>query len=252
MRALAFFLLVGLVGAAASPARSADPCDVPPELVSASDALPVVARRLAAKAPIKIVAIGSASTKGVGLTSPQAAYPERLRQELARRLPGIPITVVNLGATRETAQQMAQRFKVEVIPEKPTLVIWQTGTVDAVRSVMVDDFGEAIAHGIDKLRAAGSDVVLMNLQYSWRMAMAMNDQPYNDVMATIGDAHNAPLFDRYSIMKYWIDNGRFDFDNALEAERPARADAAHACLGRLLADFILTAAGSASPNHVQR
>ena len=252
MRALAFFLVVGLVGAAASPARSAGPCDVPSELLSASDSLPVVARRLAAKAPIKIVAIGSASTKGVGLTSPLAAYPERLRFELTRRLPGIPITVINLGATRETAQQMAQRFKAEVIPEKPTLVIWQTGTVDAVRSVMVDDFGQAIAHGIDKLRAAGADVVLMNLQYSWRMAVAMNDQPYNDVMARIGDAHDAPLFDRYSIMKYWIDNGRFDFDNAPEAERPARADAAHACLGRLLADFILTAAGVAVPNHVQR
>jgi lysophospholipase L1-like esterase len=243
--------MLGLVGGVALPA-GADSCAVPLELVTPTDLLPTLARRIAARQPIKIIAIGSASTKGTGLTSPQAAYPERLRIELAKRLPGIPITVVNLGATRESAQQMAQRFKTEVIPEKPTLVIWQTGTVDAVRSVMVDDFGQAIAHGIDKLRAAGSDVVLMNLQYSWRMAVAMNDQPYNDVMATIGDAHDAPLFDRYGIMKYWIDNGRFDFDNAPEAERPARADAAHACLGRLLAEFVLVAAGNIDPNHVKR
>jgi hypothetical protein len=252
MRALAFFLVIGLVGTAASPAGSADACDVPPDLVTPTDLLPNLAQRIASRQPIKIIAIGSASTKGVGLTSPQAAYPERLKAELSRRLPGIPITVINLGATREAAQQMAHRFKTEVIPEKPTLVIWQTGTVDAVRSVMVDDFGQAVAHGIDKLRAAGSDVVLMNLQYSWRMAIAMNDQPYNDVMATIGEARDAPLFDRYRIMKYWIDNGLFDFDNAPEAERPARADAAHACLGRLLAEFVLIGAGNLHPNQVHR
>jgi hypothetical protein len=116
---------------------------------------------------------------------------------------------------------------------------------------MVDDFGQALARGIDMLHAAGIDVVLMNLQYSWRMALAMNDQPYNDMMATIGDAHNAPLFDRYGIMKFWVESGRFDFDTAPADERSARADAAHACLGRLLAEFVLRAANVA-PSHVQR
>lgn len=252
MRMLALLLVTGLMLGAPPPARSQEQCDVPAELVTPVDVLPILARRIAAKGTIKIIAIGSASTKGVGLTSPRAAYPERLRLELAKRLPGIQVTVLNLGAARETAQQMVARFKTEVIPEKPTLVIWQTGTVDTVRSVMVDDFGQSIAKGIDKLHAAGIDVVLMNLQYSWRMAVAMNDQPFNDTMSTIADAHDAPLFDRYGIMKHWIESGRFDFDNAPEAERPARADAAHACLGELLADFVLKAAADVTPNHVQR
>lgn len=247
----AAMFLAGIVGAVAPAALAADPCAAPPELVAPSDALPVVRRQVEAKAPLKIVAIGSASTKGVGLTGPKAAYPERLRHELAKRMPGVQVTVINLGATRETARHMVERFKTDVLPHKPALVIWQTGTVDAVRSVMVDDFGQELAHGIDMLHAAGADVVLMNLQYSWRMAVALNDQPYNDMMATIGDAHDAPLFDRYGIMKYWVDNGRFDFDSAPADERPARADAAHACLGRLLAEFVLQAAG-VGPDHAQR
>jgi hypothetical protein len=239
---MAFAVSGAAVAQPVSPAAKEDPCAVPDDLVSPVDALPVVARRISAKASLAIIAIGSASTRGAGLTGPQAAYPERLRIELSRRLPGIEVTVRNLGAMRETALQMADRFKAEVIAEKPALVIWQTGTVEAVRSVTVDDFGQTIAHGIDKLHAAGIDVLLMNLQYSWRMALAMNDQPYNDIMSTIGDAHDAPVFDRYAIMKHWVESGRFDFDQAPEAERPTRADAAHACLGRLLADFILKAA----------
>ena len=52
--------------------------------------------------------------------------------------------------------------------KRPTLVIWQTGTVDAMRSVDPDDFRAAVDEGVAALQKAGTDVILMNLQYSPR------------------------------------------------------------------------------------
>src|SRR4051794_30745873 len=53
-----------------------------------SSQLPRVARQLASRLPVRIVAFGSSSTEGVGATSPSATYPARLEGELNQALPG--------------------------------------------------------------------------------------------------------------------------------------------------------------------
>ena len=52
---------------------------------------------------------------------------------------------------RQTARDAADRFLREVLPLKPTLVIWETGTMEAVRGTGVDDFRETVQGGIDEL-----------------------------------------------------------------------------------------------------
>jgi hypothetical protein len=42
---------------------------------------------------------------------------------------------------------------------KPTLVIWDTGTPDAVRGMELDEFRQTIQAGIDRLRESGAEVV---------------------------------------------------------------------------------------------
>ena len=66
--------------------------------------------------------------------------PSSAGDPLAGWYPSSSITVVNRGVPRQTAQQMLERFPTDVIPEDPVLVIWETGTTDAVRGVGVDDF----------------------------------------------------------------------------------------------------------------
>ena len=44
---------------------------------------------------------------------------------------------------------MASRMDREVIAWKPTLVIWETGTTDAVRGTELDEFRQTIQAGID-------------------------------------------------------------------------------------------------------
>src|SRR5208337_984535 len=114
-------------------------CDVPAELTQIDDKLPHLSERLHAGWPVKIVAVGGASTTGAAAGSADLAYPHRLQEILDRWYPTVPITVVNKGVPRQTAQQMLERFPSDVIAEDPVLVIWETGTTDAVRGVEIDD-----------------------------------------------------------------------------------------------------------------
>ena len=87
---------------------------------------------------------------------------------LKEKLPSITVNCrVELQA-KKTAEEVAAGLAKLLEGKKPTLVIWQTGTVDAMRSVDPDDFRSAVDEGVAALQNAGADVILMNLQYSPR------------------------------------------------------------------------------------
>ena len=124
--------------------------------------------------------------------------------------------------------------------KKPTLVVWQTGTVDAMRSVDPDDFRNAVDEGVVAMQKAGADVVLVNLQYSPRTETMISAPPYLDNMRVVTQQHDVPLFDRFAIMRHWNDAGDFDLFSTFHGTDMAKR--VHACLGRALAKFVLDAA----------
>jgi hypothetical protein len=124
--------------------------------------------------------------------------------------------------------------------KKPILVIWQTGTVDAMRSVDPDDFRSAVDEGLAALQKAGTDVILMNLQYSPRTETMISTSPYLDTMRVVAQQYDVPLFDRFAIMQQWNDSGDFDLFSA--SRGPELAKRVHDCLGRALSAFVLDAA----------
>ena len=119
-------------------------CEVPPEFLEISVKLPHLAERLHARQPVKIVAIGGASTRGAAAGAPDLAYPHRLQVALAALYPELSITVVNKGVPRQSTQQMVERFPTDVIAEDPILVVWEAGISDAVRGIELDDFAAAL------------------------------------------------------------------------------------------------------------
>ena len=123
--------------------------------------------------------------------------------------------------------------------KKPTLVIWQTGTVDAMRSIDPDDFHAAVDQGVTALQNAGADVILMNLQYSPRTETMLNVSTYADVMRWVAEQRNILLFDRLAIMHYWSDEGVFDLYAPTNGY--AMAHEVHECIGRALATQIINA-----------
>jgi hypothetical protein len=137
----------------------------------------------------------------------------------------------------QTAESMRHNVKDLLVDEKPDLVIWQTGTVDAIRRVEVDEFRAALEAGVDTLQAGGADVILMNMQYSPRTESMIAVGPYVDEMRSVAQQHEVVLFDRFAIMRNWSDEGAFDFyaagrDNGL-------AQRVHDCLGRAIGTLVI-------------
>jgi hypothetical protein len=119
-------------------------------------------------------------------------------------------------------------------------VVWQAGTADAIAGVETEDFRSSLEDGVDKIQAAGADVVLVNMQYSPRTASMLDVSAYADVMRLVAQQRNALLFDRLAIMQYWNDIGTFDLYAATTKYDMARR--VHECIGWTLALQIINSA----------
>ena len=226
---------------AAGPAMAvASHCRVPHDLIETRAPLRLTTARLGAAMPLVIVAVGSSSTAGAGASHPGASYPARLQDELERRFPAAPITVVNRGVGGETAGRMIERFDRDVIALKPHLVIWQTGTNSALRDHDPSQFRGEVADGIRALRQTGADVILMAPQFAPRFNDLPNRLAFLRVVNDVSGHSDVVLFPRHAIMKYWIDSGRFDFKTMLSPDGLHLNDLSYDCIAQLLAEQIET------------
>lgn len=217
---------------------SAAECTVSADSFLFEPTLPGLVERLSAGKPVTIVAIGGASTEGRAGGGPDYAWPSQLGVALKRDFPAAPITVVNLGKPRQTAAAMQARFAKEIIPRKPNLVIWETGTVDAVRSVDLDAFRDTLQTGFAELRPK-AEVVLMDMQFS-RLTHAMIDfEPYENAMLQMADVYDVPLFPRNQLMRDWSESGAIDYAVQDKGARQAVARKLYRCIGESLAVFLV-------------
>jgi len=234
---LAGCLTAGSARAEDVPAAPAA-CEVPAYLLSSESSLPKVADAVKSGKPLSILVIGSRSSTIA--SSEASAYPARLQAMMKEKLPSVPVSMSVELQSAKTAEEAAGTLVKLVEAKKPTLVIWQTGTVDAMRSIDPDDFRSALDEGVVALQNAGTDVVLVNLQYSPRTDTIISAPPYLDNMRVVAQQHDIPLFDRFAIMHHWNDSGDFDLFSTSHGIDLARR--VHDCLGRALSTFVIDAA----------
>jgi hypothetical protein len=237
MKALGLALLVTLAYLRAAVAAD-DACTVAPPLLQSETALPHAAAAIASRR-LNVVVVGTTSSLAPSQAASGTAYPARLEAALAIRLPGIVVKVVNEAKPRQTADAMAADFARILLNDKPDLVIWQTGTFDAIKGVDPEEYRSALEKGIGDLHAGQADVILMNMQYSPRTESMIAGTVYLDHMRWVALQQEVPLFDRFAIMKEWSDLGIFDLYATSDAA--ATAERVHDCIGRLLADLALDA-----------
>jgi hypothetical protein len=238
MRPLAVALLCALIGGGAY-AKDAEECVTAAGAVAPDFAMPRVAAAIAKK-HLDIAVVGSASSELAGPSGTNIAYPTRLQAALAKLLPGVAVKVTTYARPRETAEEMEKKLSRIVTEAKPALVVWQTGTADAIRGVDPEDFRGALDDGIATLQHAGVDTVLMNMQYSPRTEAMLAMGAYADAMHMIALQREIDLFDRFSIMRKWNEAGTFDLYAA--TRKTDVAEHVHDCLGRLLANVVVEAA----------
>jgi len=227
--------LLFLLGIASAQGQS---CAVPANFYDTEPTLPKTAAALASGGPVSIVVLGGASTLGRAAGSPDRAWPARLAVALTQRFPIARVTVDNRAAAGQTTQDMAARLDPEVIALKPTLVIWETGTMDAVRNTDLDEFRQTMQAGIDRLRAADAEVVGMDMQFSRQTHAMINFGEYETVLRETTDANAVPLFRRHDIMRYWAENGLFEPMTGDHKALPVVASRLYDCIGRAMAEFI--------------
>lgn len=158
-------------------------------------------RAVRARRNVKVLAIGSSSTVGVGASSPSATYIARLETSLEGSLKGMDFDVVGRGLSGEVAQGAADRMKREVEETKPDLVVWQVGTNDALRHVSIDKFKTCLKTTLAWLAESRIDVVLIDPQYGAALA---KDEHYEKVVAAVAEVAREArvlLVDRFEAMR---------------------------------------------------
>jgi hypothetical protein len=226
--------------AAAEPAPAVPACEVPEWLIAGEGDLARVTAAINDRHRLEISVVGSGSSALSGPDGARFAYPARLEDALKELLPGNEIKVNAHVQARLTTADMAASLEKIVADDKPDLVIWQAGTVDALKGIEPEEFREKLENGVDTIAAANADIILMNMQYSPRTESMLGVAPYADVMHWVAQQRGLTLFDRLALMHFWTDAGTFDLYAATKDYAMARR--VHECIGRALASQIIMAA----------
>ncbi len=231
-----------LLGIAATVPASAGGCTAPADLVDLGAPLPKLLTAVRANSPVRIVALGSSSTWGAGASSRAHSYPARLERELRATWPKNDVRVINAGVNGQLARDMVARIDKDVVPHKPQLVVWQTGVNDAIKEVPLDAYGQLLRTGIERFRALGADVVLIDQQFYPRFAKLKNGPLYMAAMRETALKLKVPVVQRYRIMQHLIASAQFTTATLLAPDQFHLNDQSYDCMGRLLAQSLRSAA----------
>ena len=220
------------------------PCLPPKGGHKSMGSLPRVAKRLIAGQPVTIIAFGSSSTQGYGSSSPEFTYPSRLAAQLKRHYPSADIAVLNRGKGGEDAPEMLRRLQTEVIDMKPDLVIWQVGTNAVLRNLDYAETEKMIEDGIARMQAAGSDVVLVDPQYSPRVnEKAESAGRMVKLLGKVAELRKIGVFPRFEVMRDWHERQAIPTEEFIVPDGLHMNDWGYACFAQLLGDDIIKSVG---------
>jgi len=232
------------VAKSASDIFSRVPCMPPKSGAQSLGSLPHVANKLIAGQPVVIIAFGSSSTQGYGSTAPEFTYPNRLAAQLKRQYPGANITVVNAGVGGEDAPEMMKRLQTSVIDVHPDLVIWQVGTNAVLRNLDPADTQKLVEDGVARIQGSGSDVVLVDPQYSPRVyERAESANKMVRMLNRVAAVRHVGIFPRFQVMREWHENQSLPVDSFVIADGLHMNDWGYACFAQLLGDDIIKSVG---------
>ncbi|MCS0493692.1 SGNH/GDSL hydrolase family protein [Ancylobacter sp. MQZ15Z-1] len=213
---------------------------------------PLAEKALAEKAlaegpPTSILVLNSATPKkkaskpGAEKDTTPRSFPSFIEERLRERYPDRNIVLTTQNRPRATAQAILAGLPKLLEQTRPALMIWQTGTYDAILGADTAEFSTAVETGIALAHAAGADVLIVSPQYSPRTAFAFDVAPYNNALRWATRTARVPFFDRYDVMQFWDEEGIFDFD--LSRPSPSMFEDVHRCIGRLMVGMIVDGVG---------
>ncbi len=243
---LALLATLGALAQARAAAGSRA-CVAAADYTTPDEPLDHVAAAIAAGGPLNVLAIGSASTVGIatastGATAPGRSYPYEMADALHAARPGLVVHLTVGGGRGMTAEAMLPLLHRALKAQKYQLVLWQTGTVEAVRGLRPDEMQAALEEGIDLAQRAGADLVLIDSQFSRFLRANADLDPYQAVLQQVATIPGVVLFHRFDLMSDWAHEGRIDLERTRRADRQKAIAKLNTCLGSVLARFVLNGA----------
>lgn len=157
-------------------------CNVPQAQVARSSPLTFTAARIEAGRKVKVLAMGTSAFWADSGAMGGRNYPSRVGSILEKMVKGVNVDIVNRGVSGEIASVSARRLINEAATLRPTLVLWQLGTNDAVARVPVSDFESTVRSTVRMLHENKIDVILVGLQYTPKFA---RDTHYFEIRAAL-------------------------------------------------------------------
>lgn len=198
-----FFLAARAQDATVPPAPPLSPaCEAPAADIAAPEPLPNFAAALKQRRTVRILAIGSSSTAGIGASSDSKTYPSQLEVILEHSLKDVDIDLVNRGVSGETANIAAERIRNEFALNKPDLVLWQLGTNDALARVDPSEFETTVRSTIRWVKENKTDIVLVGLQYTPRFVRDPSYAAIRESLRRVASEESILYVRRYDAMRF--------------------------------------------------
>jgi len=236
---IAYAAIAGVVWPAAAAPEASSTC---PAAHIAPLALPRVKEALAGNSELTIVALGSSSTQGWHSSSIAQSYPAVLQAELSAALPNAHVAVINRGVGGQDAAEMVPRIEADVLEVRPTLVIWQVGANGAMKDRDPDMFRKLVAAGVQELKDARIDVVLMDNQRAPAILASPHHIQIDQAVADVAVRTGAGLFGRGALMDQWRLAGR-PYEQFISDDGIHHNDLGYRCVAQALASAILEGLG---------
>jgi acyl-CoA thioesterase I len=246
LAALLLALLIAFGGWPAALARAPELCPLPEGFRERPPVLGSFANAVRKGGPVPVLAVGSASTNAAG-----ASFPRMMQEALQIALPHAEIHLSIRGRRGLTAAEMVPLIAEGLAATHAKLVLWQTGTVDAVQGVRPEELTDALEQGAELAHQAGADLILIDPQFSRFLHANTDLGPYEQALQDAATQPGVTLFPRFDLMRDWAEQGTLDIENTPQDQRPRAAGLMHACVGHALAAYILAGIEASSPPELQ-
>ncbi|MBW4089667.1 MAG: hypothetical protein HIU82_00935 [Proteobacteria bacterium] len=225
--------------AGVTPARAAPEAPCPPDPPGLVPAAPLAAFAAALRpgATVDLLAVGSASTVAAD------GYATAMLAALQAARPGVTFRLTQRGGRGQDAATTLRLLATALAAGRYPLVVWQAGTVDAVRGLQPDDLASTLDAGADLTRRHGADLVLVDPQFSRFLRANVDIEPYETALQMAAAEPQVSLFPRYELMQGWADDDGPDPERATTTRgQHAAAVLLRRCVGAALARFMLAGA----------
>ena len=224
-------------------AQAADnQCPEAADYVSPDSSLDYFADAIRSGHPVNILALGSANSA----MTEEGGFLAQTMQALHAARPNVVFRLTVRVRRGITAQDMLADLKQVLEERHYALVLWQTGTVDAVQDLRIDQFADSLQEGAQLITARDGNLVLIDQQFSRFLRANTDLTPYTEAMEAVSALPGVVLFHRFGLMHSWVHAHAIDLERAPAGQQAAIIALLHHCLGQSLATFLLNGAAQQS------